>query len=197
VNDQLTTASETSPDEKDSVRRLFRDRRVRIGGLVVLAAVVVAAAWVLLSRGSSSTSPVSPIEPVALSASGLVTLTHGVRQPIYWAGPRNNYLYELRRTSDGTVYVRYLPPGVDVGAKGAKYLVIATYPFKHAYEALQNVAGGRGVRVPGGGLALVDAKDPKSVHLAFPGVDFQAEVFDPSPKRALEIASSGQVHSAG
>jgi hypothetical protein len=62
---------------------------------------------------------------------------------------------------------------------------------------LEKVEGGRGIQVPGGGLALVDEKYPKSVHLAFPNVNYQVEVFDPSPKRALAVATSGQVRPAG
>jgi hypothetical protein len=36
--------------------------------------------------------------------------------------------------------------------------------------------GGQEKTVPGGGTALVDAGYPQSVHLAFPGVDYQLEV---------------------
>ena len=34
-------------------------------------------------------------------------------------------------------------PGVDVGAKAAKYLVVVTYPYKNAFDALENVANGK------------------------------------------------------
>src|SRR5207253_8975722 len=97
-------------------------------------------AWVVIGQvGSSTTNSPSyqPIAPVALSASGLATLAGTVGQPIYWAGPQHGYLYELKRTSDGNVYVRYLPPGVAVGAPGAAYLTVATYPFPGALQALR------------------------------------------------------------
>jgi hypothetical protein len=156
------------------------------------------AAWIVLGRGSSSPEGprVVPVEPVALSASGLKNLATLVQQPIYWAGPQPNYLYELKRTPEGNVYIRYLPPGVDAGAPGNKYLVVATYPFRGAYAALKDVATGDGIQVPGGGLAVVDKKTSKSVHLAFPKIDYQVEVFDPSPARALAVATSGQVRPA-
>jgi hypothetical protein len=35
-----------------------------------------------------------------------------VKHPVYWAGPRPSYTYELTRTSDGRIFVRYLPTGV-------------------------------------------------------------------------------------
>jgi hypothetical protein len=147
-------------------------------------------------QDSTPTTSASPIAPVALNASGLREISVLARQPIYWAGPREGYLYELKRTQDGSVYIRYLPPGVNAGAPGNSYLIIATYPFKHALEALENAAKGGGISLAGGGLALVDGKTAKSVHVAFPKVDYQVEVFDPSPKRALAIATSGQLRSA-
>ena len=64
-------------------------------------------------------------------------------------------------------------------------------------EALQNVSDSQEKAVPGGGIALVDAGYPSSVHMAFPGVDFQVEVYDPSPQRALAVALSGDVQPVG
>ena len=168
---------------------------------IVVVAAVVLVAWLLLSRDDSSGSakqPVAePVKPVALSESGLKTLAGAVEEPIYWAGAQKGFMYELRRTANGSTYVRYLPRGVKAGAGGARYLTIATYPFPDALDALEKVAGGKGIDVPGGGVALVSAQRPMSVHLAFPDVDYQVEVFDPSPERAREIAASGNVRPAG
>jgi hypothetical protein len=174
--------------------------RVRVGALIAVAAIGGIVAWLVLGRTSSnkaSTVKVTPIEPVALSDSGLATLAKTVGQPIYWAGPRNGYLYELRRTSNGDVYVRYLPPGVEAGAPGAKYLTVATYPFPGAFQALKRVTDGRQISIPGGGVALIDSTYKKSLHLAYPKVDYQVEVFDPSAARALAVARSGRVQPAG
>jgi hypothetical protein len=74
--------------------------------------------------------------------------------------------------------------------------VIATYPFRVALAALEKQAGGQGMQVPGGGLALVDEKAHKSVHLAFPKVSCQVEVFDSPAARVLALATSGQVQPA-
>jgi hypothetical protein len=174
-------------------------RRAGFAGIVALAVISGTIVFVLSGRSrqdSALPTSASPIAPIALSAEGLRKLGVLARQPIYWAGPRQGYLYELKRTQDGSVYVRYLPPGVNAGAPGNKYLIVATYPFKDALEALQNAAKGRGISVAGGGLALVDDRTAKSVHVAFPKVDYQVEVFDPSPKTALEVATSGQIRSA-
>lgn len=190
----------TSSPPPEPARRLRVGLRAGLGAVIALAVVAGVITWVVASRDSSPSTagPVaSSVEPVALNASGLRTLALTVGEPIYWAGARAGYLYELSRTDNGNVFIRYLPPGVEAGAKGAKYLIVATYPFSDAFAALEKVAGGRGVQVPGGGLALVDEKYPKSVHLAFPNVNYQVEVFDPSPKRALAVATSGQVRPAG
>lgn len=195
MNEQLTT-----PPEKQSLRAAWarlpvRRRRTALVAVLLLAVAVVVIVWVASRDGSSAAKgpTANPVAPIRLSASGLSTLARVAGQPIYWAGPRAGYFYELSRTSSGNVYIRYLPRGVKAGANGGKYLVIATYRFPAALAALKKVDDGRGVQLPGGGLALVDGKTPTSVHLAFPNVGFQVEVYDPSPARALETASSGQV----
>ena len=91
------------------------------------------------------------------------------------------------------MFVRYLPAGAKVGSKQAIYLIIATYPYRNALQALKGLSDGQKLTIPGGGLAIVDKKDPKSVHLAYPGVDDQVEVYDPSPARSLRVAKSGAV----
>jgi hypothetical protein len=190
VSEQQTTVPGKSP-LSDSARRFVRSRRLALA-VAAVAVVGGVVGWLVARDNSSSTgSTAVPVKPVALSASGLRTLARAVGQPIYWAGPREGYLYELTRTEKNAVYVRYLPPGVNAGAKGAKYFIVATYPFDDALHSLEKVANGKGIQLPGGGLAAVDESYPKSVHLAFPNVDYQVEVFDPSPARALEVATSG------
>ncbi|MDP9257786.1 MAG: hypothetical protein M3Q31_14690 [Actinomycetota bacterium] len=185
---------------------MYRARpRARLGAAVALAIGGGLAAWAITGGSgggdgatgtSSSTSrtatTATPIGPIGLSAKGLRTLTASVRQPVYWVGEKPGYLYELTRTGNGNIFVRYLPPGVKVGSKQAIYLIVATYPFKNALQALKNLKA-RKVAIPGGGIAIVDRAHPQSVHLAYPGIDKEVEIFDPSPARSLQIAKSGQV----
>ena len=44
---------------------------------------------------------------------------------------------------------------------------------------------------------MVDKSYPKSIHLAYPGSDYQVEVFDPSAAAARALVSSGQVEPIG
>jgi hypothetical protein len=184
-------------------RRNLHRPRVRLGAVVALAVGAGLAAWAVVdSRGTDSsptpnpattTATARPIAPIGLSANGLRTLIASVDQPVYWVGPKPGYLYELTRTSTGKIFIRYLPPGVKVGSKQAIYLIVATYPFRNALQALKNLTSRQQLTIPGGGIAIVDQNHPQSVHLAYPGVDDQIEVYDPSPARSLRIARSGDV----
>jgi hypothetical protein len=184
-----------------------RRSRFRVGAVLAIAAAAGVGAWAVVSHrdSDSSTAPASatpsatptvtakPIAPVGLSVKGLRTLTASIPQPIYWAGPKPGYLYELTRTRTGKIFVRYLPPGTQVGSKKATYLIVATYPFRNALKALTDLRTQHQLKIPGGGIAIVDASHPQSVHLAFPGSNNQIEVYDPSPTRSLAIVKSGSV----
>ncbi len=170
---------------------------LRLGAVIALVVVTAIIAWALVARNddspSSSAEVANVIEPTAYSAQGLRTLSRSVNAPIYWAGPQAGYTYELTRTENGSIYVRYLPPGVTAGVGGARYLVVATYPFAGALEALRKVAAGEAVDVPGSGIAVPSENYPQSVHVAFPNLNYQIEVYDPSPARSLRVATSGRL----
>ena len=201
---------ETSLSRRGS-RTLYRKRRVRFGAVVALLIGAGLVAWAIVgSRGTgptptsdpatSATSATSattatPIGPIGLSAKGLRTLSESVDQPIYWVGAKSGYLYELTRTRTGKIFIRYLPPGAKVGSKQAIYLIVATYPIPNALRSLETLADEHPFAIPGGGIAIVDQEHPGSVHLAYPGVDYQLEVYDPSPARSLELAQSGDVRA--
>jgi hypothetical protein len=112
--------------------------------------------------------------------------------PIYWAGPRPGCFYELRRAFMGHIFLRYLPEGSRLGENG-QYLIVATYPVQGAFEVLKRQANGKEIAGPDGSIILVDHAYPKSVYLAFPNVDYEIEIYDPSPEKALELAESGDV----
>jgi hypothetical protein len=119
-------------------------------------------------------------------------------QPIYWAGPATTgYRYELTRTTSDHLYIRYLPRGVHAGAFGARFLVVATYPFPTAYKALRAAARGRTIPGPEGSIIFARPHDPRSVLMAYPRVPYEVEVFDPSPARAMAVARSGIARPVG
>src|SRR3954447_22106351 len=173
-------------------RRAPTSRRVIAAAAVVVAAAIAVALWLVLGgRGTATHAPAQ--HPAAASAQRLATVARSIGHPIYWVGPRAGYVYELSRTKDGRVYIRYLPSGVHVGSRSPNYLTVGTYPQRHAFATLQDTAKAQGVRtmrVAGGGLAFQYKGRPTSVYLAYPGSDYQIEVFDPSPARALRLVSS-------
>jgi hypothetical protein len=118
---------------------------------------------------------------VAATPGKLAKLEARLGRPLYWAGSQPGDTYELTQTPDGRVYVRYLPPGAKVGAD-QPYLTVGTYPLADAYKTTKEAASHKGsVKIPiAGGVAFFSATRPTSVYLAFPGVDEQIEVFDPS-----------------
>ena len=183
----MTTVNESVRQNRYSLGSL------RLGGLIAVALAVSLILWLTLKdNGSSSTKPAGP---VAASPQELKAVPASVNHPVYWAGQRAGYTYELSKTARG-VYVRYLPPGVAVGDQHPKYLTIASYPYPHAYATLIKAAKTKGAvssKLAGGGIAVVSKQQPKSVYIAFASANLQVEVYDPSPKRARQLAFSGQV----
>jgi hypothetical protein len=186
---------------RDTVTAGLRRPRVRLGAVIALALAAGFIAWLALRDDNTKTvaakGPQAGAAPAAISSAGLTRLQESLGHPIYWAGPKPGYTYEVTRRRDGAIYVRYLPPGVRVGDPRGDFLIIVTYPYANGLLALQRVENGKGIRVPRGGLALVHEGYPRSVHMAYPRVDYQIEVYDPSPRVARQVATSGQVRPVG
>jgi hypothetical protein len=183
---------------------LLRQPRVRVGAVVALAVAVGLIAWLVVGGSDSkSSSPQTPASatasktgPIGLTVEGLRSMSTSMRQAIYWAGEQPGYTYEFTRPSNGNVYVRYLPPGAKAGDNGTAFLIVVTYPVRDAYAALQRAIKGQPGKtytITDGGVAWVANAYPKSVHVAFPGVKYQVEVFDQSPQKALAAALSGNI----
>ena len=109
----------------------------------------------------------------------------------------SNTVYELTETTSGRVYVRYLPSGVQVGSTSAAYTIVGTYPVASAYNVLNQLArkdGESSFPAPRGGFAVYARSSPTNIYLAYPDQkNVQIEVYDPSPRRARSLISSGRV----
>jgi hypothetical protein len=93
--------------------------------------------------------------------------------------------------------VRYLPARAKLGAT-REYRFVGTLPLKNAFSATRTVAQRPGaVRIPlrGGAVAFYTRSRPTNVYLAFPGSDYQVEVFDPDPKRTRGLVSTRRIRS--
>jgi len=156
----------------------------------------------LVAAGKVKPVPGSPAQTtgaVAVSAKQLAKRAGDEHQPIYWAGPMPKTTYELSETSKRWFLVRYLPRGVPVGS-GGTYLTVGTYPVADAYGAVQRLAREKGAHqytLGDGALAVSNPHHfPYSVFLAYPGSNYQVEVFDPSHARALRLVRAGKIAAA-
>ena len=109
--------------------------------------------------------------------------------------PISGFTYELTQVN-ARIYVRYLPRGVSIGSHQPRYLTIGTYPLKNAGASVRGIAKRLRVtpmKLHHGAIAVLDTKHPTSVYLAFPGSDYEIEVYDPSPAFARKIAATGRI----
>ena len=169
--------------------------------MVVAVAIGAALVTWLALRGAndSSNAPAQSSSAAVASVGRIQSLATSVGHPVFWLGPKSGYVYELTSTQDGKIYIRYLPAGVHAGAT-KPYLTVGTYPFPGAYPAIAKGAAAKGsttVKLADGGLAVLDGAYPESVHLAYPGVDYQVEVYDPTPRRALHLVAAGDLRFFG
>jgi hypothetical protein len=185
-------------DEASSARP--NERRFRLGAVIALVVIAAIVGWLVLrdngDSGSSSSSGSTAAHSV--TAAGLASFAVSAGHPVYWLGPKPGATYELKQDSGGT-YVRYLPNASAVGSDSL-YTTVATYPFPGAYAALTKVASDDGQRVtqiPGGGISVPSKGHPQSVHVAYPNVDYQMEVFDPTPRAAAKAVAAGRLVAVG
>jgi len=195
----------------DGTTSAWRNRQgpIRIGAVVALAIAVAFVVW-LVVRGNDNTSsaqkttthkrtktkPTKTREIVtAATPQRLRALEQASGHPVYWAGQKPNVRYELTQTTDGRIFIRYLPKGVPLGAKRA-YLIIATYPVKDALKAVRTAAKESGAvtfNIARGGLAVYNQSAATNVYFAYPSSKYQVEVFDPNPTRARQLVQTGAI----
>lgn len=130
---------------------------------------------------------------VALDEKQLVAAVRKSGATVYWAGPVKGAKYTLSIPGDGQAYVRYLPNGAGITDTSPNYVVIATYKTENAFDATQsagNQTNGVTFLNVDGAAVYYSKNTPTNVYVAYPGKNFQIEIFDPISKTALEIASN-------
>jgi hypothetical protein len=185
-----TLNRKTEPEVKN---RLGASTGLRLGAIVAVVVGVALLAWLVLGGDDEGGEAGAP---QAVSVEDLQEEAGSSNMPVFWAGPQAGSTYEFTETSDGSVYVRYLPEDTDIGDPSPDFLTVATYPLENGYARVQAAAeedGAETEELPNGGLALVDPDRPSSVYVAYEGEPYQVEVYDPSPDRALELVTSGAV----
>jgi hypothetical protein len=178
-----------------------RPPRPRVAPLVVLGVAFVGAAAAVIvlalsSGGKTKALPAPNAGPQLVSQAQLQKLAAATGRPVYWAGPKAGYLYELTRTASGRTYVRYLPAGVAAGDRSPGYLVVGTYTQPGSFENLEHAARQKGalsLRIDGGGLVVFSSSKPTSVYLSYPGANYQVEVYAPSGDTARRLVLGGKI----
>src|SRR4051812_5833188 len=128
----------SATEPKDTYRQLL------ILGLAVLSAAAVVVWLVLRSDDRSVPPPRAGAGPALVSRAELERLPESVRHAVYWAGPKDGFSYELTRTGNGRIFVRYLPTGVAAGDPHPGFLTVGTYPRPGSFADLRRAANGPG-----------------------------------------------------
>lgn len=179
--------------------------RGRLGLVIAVGLVAALLVWLLVKGdddNGSSSAPAPPAadstipaqDPVEISPEALSELAS--QQTIYWAGEMPDTKLELTVTNTGNVFVRYLDEAAPIGTEERDFLTVGTYPARAALELLQQEAVKTDAvteELTAGGLVMVSKDQPQSVYLAYPGTNYQVEVYDPSAERALDLVLSAGI----
>ncbi len=184
-------------DFAESVPPVYRGQLSQLAVLALAVAVAAAVVgWLLVHNGSDTRSLATPSGPALVSQTQLEELASSSAQPIYWAGPRKGFSYELTRTADGRTYVRYLPHGVPAGDRRAEFLAVGTYERAHAFSDLSRAGtrwGAGSVKLARGGVLVFTERRPDSAYFSYPGASNQVEVFAPSGATARALVLHGEI----
>jgi hypothetical protein len=176
-----------------------RVRLLRLGGLGLVLAAAAVVVWALLT-GDDNASSGNKVKPQLIEAKAgqLPALASAQGHEVYWAGPKGGVRYEWTRISNGRIYVRYLSGNAKLGESKRAFLTVATYPFPNALSRLKSLAAknrsAQTKQLADGSFAYYDATAvPSSAYVAFPGSNFEVEVFDLTPGKAYALARTGQI----
>jgi hypothetical protein len=156
---------------------------------------LVAAGRIQLVGSSAAALPGPQIRPTRTSDSALLTLSAKLDEPIYWLGALPGRTLELTRAPYGRIDLRYLPRNVAPGSPRA-FLAVGTYPLAHAFQttvAASKAAGTVSIPLPNGAVAFYAKTRPTNVYVAFPGVNEQIEVYDPSARVARRLIAADKL----
>jgi hypothetical protein len=172
--------------------------QLRLVAVLIALPLIAIAIWAIggCGGGGDNSSSESTVSAEIVDAEALKERSEDEEMPIYWAGEQAGTELELSVPEEGRTYVRYLTGNAEAGDPQPNFLTIGTYAFAEPVPALEELAekpGGVQRSVPGGGIAYFNRNGPNSVYLAYPGQEVQIEVFDPDPKRAKELATSGAI----
>jgi hypothetical protein len=170
--------------------------QLAVAGVALAAVAALVALLLLRSDHKSAALPAPNSGPALVSQAQLERLAETSSHPLYWAGPKDGYSYELTRTSNGRTYIRYLPKGAKAGDPRPDFLVVGTYAQPNSFAYLNHAAKSKEAvpfSIANDGLALFSSARPTSVYFTYPGARYQVEVFDPSGNAARKLVLAGKI----
>ncbi len=182
----------------------YSDRRWLLRGGIVLAVILIALVAWLATRGSDDDGSSEPAAPAAAAGPRIVSgdelseAAEDLGQPVYWAGEIDGTELELVELggAEGGVQVRYVPEGSAAGETAEDTLTVGSYPLADPQKSLEGFAKRpESTEISGkdGQELVISSEAPTSVYFVPSGNEVQVEVYAPTAKRALTLASSGQV----
>jgi hypothetical protein len=171
-------------------------------GIVALVVIVAVVAWLVTrgSGGADSEPEAAGFEARIVDEAELKDIASSAGHPVYWAGPMHGKELEASESSEGNVQVRYLAQGAKPGAEEKTAVTIGSYPVADPTGELNGYAERNGAiveRAPDGRKLVSNVKAPTSVYFVSPDNSVQVEVYDPSYKRAMQLARSNKVQPVG
>jgi hypothetical protein len=170
--------------------------RFAVAGAAIAVAAGLATWMLIRGDGGALALPAPGSGPALVTQAQLQRLAVTVDHPVYWAGPKAGFSYELTETSTGRTFIRYLPQGVKAGDPRPDFLVVGTYALTGSFSDLKRAAMRKGAVALGiadGGIMLLSRQQPLSVYFAYPGAGYQVEVFDPSGDTARRLVLDGRI----
>ncbi len=173
--------------------------RLIVGGLIAIVAVVIVGIVLLGGdddSGSSDAPSVITGQPVGLSEDQLEDVAETFPHPIYWVGDSEDASqFELTKTEDNRVFIRYLTGDAQVGDPSPGFLTVGTYELPDAAAALKEAAStGSQELGDGDGFQTLTGGDKGNAYVVFDDQpDLQIEVYSPEPGKADDLVSSGAV----
>jgi hypothetical protein len=130
---------------------------------------------------------------VCLTENELRTLIQENNIQAYWTGPIKDATYSVNSSTPGQVFIRYVPSGEKCDDLSSNFRVIATYTEANAFattEAAGATADGVSLINTDGSIVYFNKNLPSNIYVAYPGIEYQIEVYDPVPKEALILATT-------
>ncbi len=178
--------------EVSSNTRLNRRSLLRLVAVLVIALIAGLVVWLVV--GKSNNSSKSRNTTTVVSEQGLQKLVSATGEPVFWVGPEGATRYGVEQRANGQVYVRYLTDKMKPDTVAT--LTVGTYPMDNAYAktlALGKKSGWTRLATGAGGVAAFTSSSlPRNVYLAQPGLDYQIEIYDPTPGRAAALVQAGR-----